>query len=99
MEENEILTRDKAAPLGILPTGRKVGVTHSRGVGMYELKFTDEKGGELPDEIKGRFTGIHYAQKELKRYVEAMWDISDNAARKNKKTLSINTPVTTNAVG
>lgn len=90
MEENEVLTKEKAAPLGILPTGRKVGVKHTRGVGMYEIKFDDDKGGEVPDELKGRYTGIHYAQRELKRYVEAMWDMSDSIARKNKKPLSLN---------
>jgi len=79
---DEVLTKEKALPLNILPTGRKVGVAHVRGTGMYELKYVDGKGGEVPDEYKSRYTGTHYAMAAAKKFVKELWDISEKASKK-----------------
>jgi hypothetical protein len=82
MAEVEVLTRATSVPQNILPTGRQVGIKHTRGVGMYEIKYIDGKPGDLPDEYKGRYTGIQFAEKSIKRLVNTFWDISDKAAKK-----------------
>jgi hypothetical protein len=49
---------------------------------MYEIKYIDGKQGELPDEYKGRFTGVQFAERQLKRLVNGFWDVSDKASKK-----------------
>ena len=87
-----VLTREAASKEGVLPTGRKVGIVHVKGTSMYELAYVDSKGGPISDEYRGRFTSLHYAQRELQRYVDDLWDISDRAASRSKKTLTLSQP-------
>lgn len=84
MAETEILTREKAAPQNILPTGRTVGLAHVRGSGRYKLAYVDGKAGELPKEFAGEYTGINAASRDLARFVSTLWDISDEASKKKK---------------
>lgn len=88
--EVEVLTRDKAVPQNILPTGRKVGPIPVRGSSMFTIGYVDDKPGKVPEEYQGRYTGIKQAEKDIQRFVRELWDVSDNA--KQKKPLS-------NAVG
>lgn len=87
MAEVEVLTRDKAIREGVLPTGRKVGIVPIRGYNLYEIKYIDGNG-EIPDAYKSRYTALHYADKELKRFLNDFWDISDKATRKKTLPLS-----------
>jgi hypothetical protein len=84
MAESEVLTRENAAPKNILPTGRKVGVMPVRGSGRYRLGYVDSKPGALPAEYQGEYTGIHYAEQALQRFVTLFWDMSDNEQKKKK---------------
>lgn len=95
MAENdtEVLTSEKAIPLNILPTGRKVGYVPVRGLNMYELRYVDGKPGALPEECNGRFTSIKLAEQAIRNYVSGLWEISDRSGK--KKT----SPNTHNAVG
>lgn len=94
--DSEVLTRDKAVPHGILPTGRKIGVIPVRGVTMYQIGYVDGKPGTIPDEYSSKFTSIVYAEREAHRFVSDFWDVSDKASSKPKnKTLSLSN----NAVG
>lgn len=98
MEETELATVIVRAPSvedNVLPTGRKVGVVPVRNTTMYKLDYVDGKGGEMPDEYKGRFTSLRYAETELRRFVNALWDVSDKVSLRSKKTISLNT---TNAI-
>jgi hypothetical protein len=91
----EVLTRAKGLKEQLLPTGRKLGVVPVRGLSMYQLAYSDGKGGEIPDEYKSKFTSYAYAQRELNRFLVDFWDVSDRAQSK-KKTITLNH---TNAVG
>jgi hypothetical protein len=82
MAESEVLTRDKAIPQNILPTGRKLGVVPVKGKGLYALAYMDEKPGSLPDQYKGTYTGLSQATKDLKKFVHDLWDVSDQATKK-----------------
>lgn len=83
MAESEVLTRDKAIPENILPTGRKLGIVPVKtGHGLYEITYTDGKGGVVPNDLVGRFTGTRWAQDALNRFLEEMWDMSDKASKK-----------------
>lgn len=94
MVENEaptVITREPSIADNVLPTGRRLGVVPVRNTAMYQINYVDGKGGELPDDYKGRFTSIRYAQNELSRFVASLWDVSDKAASRSKKTISLNT--------
>lgn len=95
-EMKEVLQRQPSIENGVLPTGRRVGVVPVRNRAMYQLAYVDGKGGELPDEYKSNFTSIAYAQKALFQFCNDLWDVSDKAASRSKKTLSLNQA---NAVG
>lgn len=92
MEENEVnvLTRDKAVSQNILPTGRKVGVTPVRGTAFVSIGYVDGKPGKVPDEYQGMYTGIAQAQKDINKFVNELWNVSDNATKQAKKPLSNN---------
>lgn len=88
MEESEVLTKDKAVPQNILPTGRKVGMVHSKGSGRVTIGYVDGKPGKLPEEYQGEYTGLSQAERDIKRFVKALWDVSEKA--QTKKPLSTN---------
>ena len=91
----QVISRQPSVEDGILPTGRQVGVVPVRNRAMYQLSYIDGKGGELPDEYKGMFTSLTYAYTALRRFCNDLWDVSDKAAARSKKTISLNQ---TNAV-
>ena len=86
MAENEVevLSRDKAEKENILPTGRKVGIKHLRGTSMYYLTYVDGKAGDIPSEYQSKFTGLQSAERELRRFVRELWDVSDRSTRRTK---------------
>jgi hypothetical protein len=87
-EQTQVLTRSTALPKNILPTGRQVGVVPVRGSKFYELSYVDGKPGTLPKEYQSRYTGIRYAENELKRFVTDFWDLSDKQTVKKKNAVS-----------
>lgn len=90
-ESSEVLTRDKAIPDNILPTGRKVGPIPVRGTAFFTIGYVDGKAGKVPEEYQGNYTGIRQAEKDIKRFVRELWDVSDKAQSKK--------PLANNAVG
>jgi hypothetical protein len=84
MAEIEVLTREKAAPQNILPTGRTVGVLPIKGSGRVKLSYVDGKPGDLPAEFKGEYTGRSMAMRDLARFVNLLWDVSDDQKPKKK---------------
>jgi hypothetical protein len=90
MDENELLVREKAAPLNITPTGRKLGVIPVKGSNMYRVAFVDGKAGDLPDAYAGKYTALHYATAAMKDYVSKFWDQSEASQSNKKKPLSLN---------
>jgi hypothetical protein len=82
MAENEVLTRDKAIPEYVLPTGRKLGIVPVRGSGHYQIAYVDGKPGSLPEKYAGRYTGQARAKRDLELFLNDLWDISDKATKK-----------------
>lgn len=83
-EQPKVLNKVEAIPEGLTPTGRKLGVRHVRGFGMYEVAFVDGKGGEIPDELDSKFTSYERAQRYLESYLLRFWEKVDS----KKKPLS-----------
>lgn len=79
----EILNRATAIPNHISPTGRKFNVfPWEPNPGLWEIKFDDNKPGELPTELRDmKYTGKNRALAELHKYLTKFWDMSDS---KNK---------------
>jgi hypothetical protein len=92
---DEVLTRKKGLREGIMPTGRKLGVVPDRQMALHWVQYVDGKGGTLPYELQGSFTGRMKAQQALDEFLVKFWDISENASRKPKVTSND----TTNANG
>ena len=90
-ENSEVLTRDKAEPQYILPTGRTVGPIPVRGTAFYTIGYVDGKPGKVPEEYQGNYTGIRKAEKDVQRFVRDLWDVSDKA--QTKKPLANNNAV------
>lgn len=82
MAESEVLTRDAAIPKNVLPTGRALGIVPVKGAGRYMLSYVDGKPGSLPDQYTGTYTGISQAERDLKRFLNDLWDVSDKATKK-----------------
>jgi len=82
MAENDVLTKDTAAPKNVLPTGRKLGIVPVKGSGHVQITYVDGKPGSLPERYTGRYTGMTSAEKDLKQFVNDLWEISDKATKK-----------------
>ena len=85
---NEVLTREKAIPEGVTPTGRKLGVFPVKGTALYEIKYVDNKPGSIPFEYDGFYTGLIHAQRDLDRFLGKLWDASDAVVEKRRKPLA-----------
>lgn len=81
MDDN-ILSRDAAIEAFTTPTGRVLGIELDRTIGKYFVRYVDEKGGSLPEELRGQFTAPKYAESLVKRYLNQFWDTSDKASKK-----------------
>ena len=92
MAENntEVLTKEVGLKENITPTGRKLGVALVPGTTLYNIKYIDNKQGDVPQEYKGRFTSYFYAETALKKYIEQFWEMSEETSRKQKRTISLN---------
>jgi hypothetical protein len=42
----------------------------------------DGKPGSLPERYTGRYTGMTSAEKDLRQFVNDLWEISDKATKK-----------------
>lgn len=75
----EVLTREKAIPELMTPTGRKLGVRYfPPNPNLVEVVFADSKPGELPDKLKGLYTKKALALQAVNKYLEEFWDTSDS---------------------
>lgn len=83
----EILTKEKALPLFMSPTGRSYKVIPSDKVqGTFEIANADGQLGTLPDELTHSvFTGRQRAEKHLRQFLSNFWDKSDAASQKAKQ--------------
>ena len=85
----EILTREKGIKENIIPTGRKFAVVPDKQLGLCWIKFIDGKGGSIPAELSGAYTGRMRAQQALTDFVTRFWDLSDSASKKPKVTNTV----------
>jgi hypothetical protein len=81
---DEVLKREDCINKGIIPTGRKFGVFVDGSSSFYWVRFADGKGGQVPNELSGAFTGKVRADDALREYVKRFWDISENASKKSR---------------
>ena len=83
MAENKVLTRDEAIPNNILPTGRKLGIFPVKSTGMFSIKYDDDKnGGSIPNRYNGKYTGLSQAKRDLIKFLNELWDVSDSSTKK-----------------
>jgi hypothetical protein len=66
-------------------TGRKIGVVNSESHGLFKVALVDGKGGDLPDNLKGRFTGVRFAQEAIDAFVARTFSEVEARTRKTKK--------------
>lgn len=86
---DEVLTREIGLRDGITPTGRKLVPVPDPQRGMYWIRYADGKGGQLPAQVAGAYTGLTRAEVALKEFLEMFWDLSDAASRKTKVTSNV----------
>lgn len=84
----EVLTRDKAVPKGILPTGRTIGIKAIKGSGLFEIKYIDDKPGDVPDKYAGKYTGLTQATRHMNEFLNDFWDLSDKSASRKKQPIN-----------
>ncbi len=98
---DDVTQREAAIEADRDPFGKKWGIYHVKGTGMYaigEVKgdkiikvdnhpTIKHKGGRVQrsEEISGMWTKPEYAAKSLRSYLLASWDWSDAKASKNLK--------------
>lgn len=80
----EVLTREEALKELKTPTGRQLTVAPRKQGTLFEIKFSDGKGGHLPDSMNGLFTSPTRAKAALMKYLEDFWNTSDSVKRKEK---------------
>ena len=81
----DLLTRETAIPAKTTPTGRVLGwIPLEHNPAMLEIKFVDGKGGEVPSELQGLWTGFRQADEAIQMYLVKFWNTSDAAKSKSK---------------
>lgn len=87
MDANEeVLNRESAMKDNLTPTGRKYGVFLCQNSMLFKVGFADNKSGDIPDHLSGLWTKAEWAQKEIQKHLEKMWDMSDHITNKNSRT-------------
>lgn len=82
-EVAQVLQRDAAMSKLMTPGGKSLQVFHIKNTSLYGVSFTD--GGELPGELRGRFTSGSRARKAIEGYLNKMWTMNDEVVEKNAK--------------
>lgn len=79
-----VLTRETGMKEKITPTGRQLAVVPQKHGGMYLIQFSDGKGGNLPDNLKGMYTTKPRAFEALDNFLNEFWNTSDSVSVKKK---------------
>jgi hypothetical protein len=78
----EILTREKALPKNIAPTGIQYSVVDVEW--NNALKRIKSSQGPVPSNLSGLYTSTKRANAEVVQFLKSLWDMSDEQAKKNK---------------
>lgn len=70
------------------PAGKQLGIAKVSNTSLFAIRW--EEGGELPEELGGRFTNQDLAQKEIEGYLKRVWDREEAAAAKAERKRSGN---------
>lgn len=94
-EELKILERADSVPKGITPDGKMWRALLIHNTALYEVcrvKLDDfdreipDRRASLPVGLDMHFTSFHRAQAALTRFVNSVWDMSDEVqAKSNRK--------------
>lgn len=82
-EVAQILERESAMEKLMTPGGKQLQIHHVKNTSLYSVSFTS--GGELPKELRGRFTSGSKAIAAAKAYLNTVWSMNDEIAEKNAK--------------
>lgn len=82
----ETLNRENAIKDNVTPTGRKYGVFLCQNSMLFKIAFADSKPGDIPSHLAGLWTKAEWAQNEIQKHLEKMWDMSDHVTSKNART-------------
>jgi hypothetical protein len=81
----EVLNKEYGMLNNISPQGRKLGwIPLESNPSLLEIHFVDDKGGRVPDELGGLWTGARQAQEAIQIYLTKFWDTSDKIAASKK---------------
>lgn len=85
-----LLDSNKAIMENLTPFGRKLGIVMDdpNGMALYRIKFVDNKQGEVPSELSGRWTTLAQCKNDLHGYLRKVWAFSDAQALKASKPLA-----------
>lgn len=82
-----VLTRDVGLETLTSPNGRSFDVQPWKvNPGLLEIVYKDSKGGVVPEALQGRFTSQKEAMRHLMKFLKEFWDLSDEQAKKARKT-------------
>ena len=56
------------------PEGKTLALRHVANTSLYRVVF--EGGGEMPESLKGMFTGIKEANEAIRKYLEKRWKVA-----------------------
>lgn len=77
-----VLTREVGMKDKLAPTGRQFTVNPMKNGSLYIIQYSDGKGGELPDRLKGHFTNKPRAFEVLDNFLNDFWNTSDSVSKK-----------------
>jgi hypothetical protein len=70
----------------VLPNGRKLGLfPFEQNPNLFDIKYADNKPGELPDLFKDqRFTKRSWGEEWIRKNIEKLWESAMKQAHKAK---------------
>lgn len=74
------LPRDYGIEHLMSPQGRHLLIAPVAGTALYALKW--KEGGDLPPNLKGRYTSVSNAMTDAKKYLHERWDNYDAECEK-----------------
>lgn len=81
----EQLSREMGIRERRTPQNKQMGVALVKNTALYAAQWED--GGELPAELKNaKFTTIDLCDKEIRKYLERVWDEHEKKQAKSTKT-------------
>lgn len=54
------------------PNGKQLVIQHVPNTALHSVKWSS--GGEVPEELSGKFTSLHAATLAMDLYLERVWD-------------------------